>query len=91
MYLSDLHRTLLKSGRQLFAAFQELCKSGKCTVLTNRKKGINFKREWCMHSLSSKSFVNSKAFGVKWLRTNKFNIILKGELIKILNSWRTIS
>jgi hypothetical protein len=26
-----------------------------------------------------KSFVNSKAFGVKQLRTYKFNIILKGE------------
>jgi hypothetical protein len=32
-----------------------------------------------MHSQSSNEFVSSKAFGVKWLRTYKFNILLKGE------------
>jgi hypothetical protein len=33
-------------------------------------------------SCLQKSFVNSKAFGVKRLRTYEFNIILKGELKK---------
>jgi hypothetical protein len=43
-------------------------------VPTKRKKGIKIHTEQCMHSLSSEEFANSKAFGVKWLRT--FNSIL---------------
>jgi hypothetical protein len=44
-------------------------------ALTNRKRGIAL---FCLQ----KSFVNSKAFGVKRIRINKFSIILKGEFKK---------
>jgi hypothetical protein len=49
-------------------------------VLTNRKKGIKLQKR-IVHTACTlcfqKSFINSKAFGVKQLRINKFNI-LKG-------------
>jgi hypothetical protein len=45
-----------------------------------------------MHSLLQKTFPNAKAFGVKWLGTYKFNIVLKGELNNTLMiTWRTFS
>jgi hypothetical protein len=41
-------------------------------------------------SYLQKSFDNSKAFGVKGLRTYYFQIKLKEEFKKIFNSWRTL-
>jgi hypothetical protein len=53
-------------------------------ALTNRKRGIAL---FCLQ----KSFVNSKAFGVKGIRIDKFSIILKGELKKIKKSCWTFA
>jgi hypothetical protein len=36
-----------------------------------------------LHSHSSKDFLNGKGFVVKQLITNKFNIILKGQIKKL--------
>jgi hypothetical protein len=44
-------------------------------ALPNRKRGITL---FCLQ----KSFVNSKAFGVKRIGNYKFSIILKGEFSK---------
>jgi hypothetical protein len=45
------------------------------------RKGI----QRIVHALSVfKGILNLKSFGVKWLRTDKFNIILKGELTKTI-------
>jgi hypothetical protein len=62
--------------RQVAAFFflKELCANPRNTS-TNRMTGIAL-------SCLQKSFVNSKAFGVKRLRTYYFSIILKGELKK---------
>jgi hypothetical protein len=38
-----------------------------------------------------KSLANPKCFGVKLLRTDELNKILKRKLKKTLNSWQTIS
>ncbi len=51
---------------------------------TNRKKGIS-------HACFEKLLVNSKAFGTERLTSYKFCRILKGELKKFMNSWRTNS
>jgi hypothetical protein len=53
---------------------KELCANPRNTS-TNRMRGIAL-------SCLQKSFVNSKAFGVKRLRTYESNIILKGEFKK---------
>ncbi len=46
-------------------------------------KGIKFQKRIVNALFLQQSFLNSKEFGVKRLRTNKFNILLKGELKKI--------
>jgi hypothetical protein len=53
---------------------KELCANPINTSI-NRMRGIPL-------SCLQKSFVNSKAFGVKQLRTYEFTIILKGEFKK---------
>jgi hypothetical protein len=75
-----LHITLLKSSRQLLAAFiKSFVKIQKMHQPIGRK-GLKFIGV-CTPCLQ-KSFVNSKAFGVKRQKTYKFNIILKGEFTK---------
>jgi hypothetical protein len=44
-------------------------------ALTNRQKGIAL---FCLQ----KSFINSKVFGVKWIKIYKFIVMLKGEFKK---------
>ncbi len=61
---------------------KELCANLRNTS-TNRMRGI-------VLSCLEKSFVHSKAFVVKRLRTYYFKIKLKEELKKILNSWQTL-
>jgi hypothetical protein len=51
-----------------------LCKYRKAS--TNRKRGISL-------SCFQKSFVNSKAFGVKRIRIAEFSTLLKGEFKNI--------
>jgi hypothetical protein len=55
---------------------KEFCKNPG-NVFANRKKDTKIQNR-IVHALPVfKSFVNSKAFGVKRQKTNKFNIILK--------------
>jgi hypothetical protein len=68
MYFSDLHITLLKSNRQLLAAFQEFCENPG-NVLTNRKDGIKIQENSECTPSVQKSFVYSIAVSVKRLRT----------------------
>jgi hypothetical protein len=82
IHFSDLHRTPLKNGRQLLAAFQKSCAKIWEKYEPKGRKRLKFKTEYCMHSLSSTEFVNSKAFGVKRQKTYKVNITLKGEFKK---------
>jgi hypothetical protein len=43
-------------GLEPLAAFQKVFVKNSGNVPTNRKKGIKFKRKWCIHSLFSKEF-----------------------------------
>jgi hypothetical protein len=61
----------VKTGRQPLAAFSlQFCENPE-NVRSNGKKRLEYKRELCMNSSSSKSLGNSEAFGGKQLRTNK--------------------
>jgi hypothetical protein len=86
-----LHRTHAKSGRQPFAAFQKsfVIIQKICQLL--RRKELKVKRNSECSPWLQTGFANSIAFGVKWPRTHKFTILLKGELKKCMNSWWTIS
>jgi hypothetical protein len=79
---SDLHITLLKSVRHLLAAFQKSFVKNLKMYLPIERRGLNSKENSeCTPGLQ-KSFVNSKDFRVKQLRTYYFNITLKGEFKK---------
>ncbi len=76
----DLHRTLLEKIQAAICFFlTEFCENPGNVLI----KGIKFQKRIVNALFLQQSFLNSKEFGVKRLRTNKFNIILKGEFKKI--------
>jgi hypothetical protein len=57
---------------------------------SSSSKDKNSKKNGAPSAYLQKSFENSKAFGIKQLIIYKFNLIIKGELKKIMNIWQTI-
>jgi hypothetical protein len=45
------------------------------------REGLKYKEYSACTSCLQQSYENSKACGVKWLRTEQFNLILKGDFI----------
>jgi hypothetical protein len=77
-----LHITLLKRGRQLFAAYQKSLTKIRERYQPIGRKGLKFIRNTAYTPSLQTSFGSSEAFSVKWQKTYKFDIMLKGEFTK---------